>query len=202
MRINSDRLGSQLQKPLQAFYWIAGDETLLVMEALDLLRGHCRQQGFSEWELLVADRSFNWQTLLQTANSMSLFADRRIIELRLNSAKIDEGARTILQKYLASPNPDNVLILVTPRLEAASLNTKWFKALEAAGVVVQVWPIEVNALPSWIESRLARHGISADADAVALLSERVEGNLLAADQEIEKLRILTGASADNRIHIG
>jgi len=202
MRINSDRLGGQLQNALQSFYWVAGDETLLVMETLDLLRGHCRQQGFSEWELIVADRSFNWQSLLQTANSMSLFAERRIIELRLGSAKIDETARALLQKYLVSPNPDNVLILVTPKLEAASLNTKWFKALEAEGVVVQVWQVEVNALPRWIEARLARHGLSADADAIALLADRVEGNLLAANQEIEKLRILTGASAESRIHIG
>src|SRR5690606_2717734 len=179
MRINSDRLGGQLQNALQSFYWVAGDETLLVMETLDLLRGHCRQQGFSEWELIVADRSFNWQSLLQTANSMSLFAERRIIELRLGSAKIDETARALLQKYLVSPNPDNVLILVTPKLEAASLNTKWFKALEAEGVVVQVWQVEVNALPRWIEARLARHGLSADADAIALLADRVEGNLLA-----------------------
>lgn len=202
MRINSDRLGGHLQKSLQPFYWIAGDETLLVMETLDQLRGHCRQHGFSEWEQLFADRYFDWQTLLQTANSMSLFAERRIIEVRLNTAKVDEAARAVLQKYLASPNPDNVLILVTPKLESASLNTKWFKTLEAGGVFVQVWPVDVKALPGWIESRLARHGLSADAEAVTLLTDRVEGNLLAANQEIEKLRILTGASTDNRIRIG
>ena len=201
MRINSDQLEGHLQKPLQAFYWIAGDETLLVQEALGLLRTRCRAQGFTEWELFFVDRSFSWQSMLQSGNSMSLFADRKIIELRQTSAKLDEAGRDALTQYLASPNPDNVLILVTPKQEPATLNTKWFKALEAAGVFVQVWPVDARGLPRWVNARMARKGMSADADAIALLCDRVEGNLLAADQEIEKLSVLAGTAPGQRVHV-
>jgi len=202
VRINSDQLESLLQKPLQAFYWIAGDETLLVQESLAMLRSRCRAQGFTEWDLFFVDRSFSWQSMLQSSNSMSLFADRKIIELRQTSAKLEEAGREALAGYLASPNPDNVLILVTPRQEMATLNTKWFKALESGGVFVQVWPVDARGLPRWISARMARKGLSADADAIALLCDRVEGNLLAADQEIEKLSVLTAAAAPGqRVHV-
>jgi DNA polymerase-3 subunit delta len=139
--------------------------------------------------------------MLQSSNSMSLFADRKIIELRQTSAKLEEVGREALASYLAAPNPDNVLILVTPKLEMATLNTKWFKALESGGVFVQVWPVDARGLPRWISSRMARKGLSADADAIALLCDRVEGNLLAADQEIEKLSVLASAPPGQRVHI-
>lgn len=201
MRINSDQLDSYLQKPLQSFYWIAGDETLLLQEALARLRTHCRAQGFTEWDLFFVDRSFSWQSMLQSSNSLSLFADRKIIELRQTSAKLEEAGRDALTQYLASPNPDNVLILVTPKQEMATLNTKWFKTLEAGGVFVQVWPVDAKGLPRWITARMARKGLSADADAIALLCERVEGNLLAADQEIEKLSVLAATASGQRVHV-
>ncbi len=200
MRINVDQLDSHLQRTLQGFYWIAGDETLLVQEALASLRACGRAQGFTEWELFVVDRSFSWQTMLQSGNSMSLFADRKIIELRV-SGKLDEAGREALGQYLASPNPDNLLILVTPKQESATLSTKWFKALETAGVFVQVWPVDARGLPRWIAARMGRLGLSADPDAIGLLCERVEGNLLAADQEIEKLGVLTGASPGRKVHV-
>lgn len=202
MRINSDKLHAELKKPLAPFYWLAGDETLLVQEALSELRGRCRSAGFHEWELMFVERGFDWQSLLQSGNSMSLFSDKKIIELRLQSAKLDDVGKAALQHYLKSPNPDNILILVSPRVEPAALNTKWFKALESTGVFVTVWPIFADKLPRWIGERMRKADMSADPDAIAILAERVEGNLLAADQEIQKLRVLTGASKENNIHIG
>ena len=201
MRINSDQLGAHLQRQLLPMYWVAGDEILLVQESLDKLRGRCRQQGFSEWELFFVDRSFNWQTMLQSGNSMSLFSDKKIIELRLYSAKLEEEGRAALQRYLADPNPDNVLIIVSPRLESSALNTKWFKELETPGVFVQVWPVDSKGMPRWLSTRMASYGLNADAEAITILCDRLEGNLLAASQEVEKLRILTGASLDNKIQI-
>jgi DNA polymerase-3 subunit delta len=200
MRINVDQLDSHLQRTLQGFYWIAGDETLLVQEALSALRANGRTQGFTEWELFFVDRGFSWQTMLQSGNSLSLFADRKIIELRLSS-KLEDAGRDALSQYLASPNPDNLLILVTPKLESATLSTKWFKALESAGVFVQVWPVDARGLPRWISARMARLGLSADSDAISLLCERVEGNLLAADQEIQKLGVLMGATPTRKVHV-
>lgn len=201
MRINSDQLKTHLQKPLQPVYWIAGDETLIVQETLDLLRARCRKDGFSEWDLFFVERGFQWQSMLQSANNMSLFSDKKIIELRLYSPKLEDGGRDALQEYITSPDPNNILIIVSPRLEASALNSKWFKSIEAAGAFVQIWPVDSKSLPRWITTRLASHGLSADAEAVALLADKVEGNLLAANQEIEKLSVLTGASPDNKIHI-
>lgn len=201
MRINSDQIAQSINKQLAPFYWIAGDETLLVQETLSVLRKRCRDEGFSEWELLFVDRGFDWQSLLQSGNSMSLFSDKKIIELRLQSSKLDDAGKNALKQYLHSPNPDNILILVSPRVEPATLNTQWFKALESSGVFVTVWPIFVEKLPGWIRSRLANAGMSADPEAITILAERVEGNLLAADQEIEKLRVLTGANPSQKVHI-
>lgn len=201
MRINSDQIGHIGGANIAPFYWISGDETLLVQETLTQLRARVREQGFSEWELLFVDRAFDWQSLLQSGNSMSLFSDKKIIELRLQSAKLDDVGKATLKQYLHSPNPDNVLILVSPRVEPAALNTQWFKALESAGVFVTVWPVYADKLPGWIRTRLANAGMTADPDAIAILAERVEGNLLAADQEIEKLSVLTGTSRDQKVHI-
>ncbi len=201
MRTSSDKLTAELRKKLAPFYWLAGDETLLVQESLTYLRNACRQAGFNEWELLFVDRGFDWQSLLQSGNSMSLFSDKKIIELRLQSAKLDDAGKAALKQYLADPNPDNVLILVSPRVEPAALNTQWFKGLESAGVFVTVWPIGPDKLPRWIHDRMQKAGMNADHDAIAMLADRVEGNLLAADQEIQKLAVLTGASATQQVHI-
>lgn len=201
MRINSDQIAQSCSSKLAPFYWISGDETLLVQETLSFLRKRVREQGYSEWELLFADRGFDWQSLLQSGNSMSLFSDKKIIELRLQSPKLDDAAKEALKQYLHSPNPDNVLIMVSPRLEPAALNTQWFKALEFSGVFVTVWPVFVDKLPAWIRNRMANAGMSADSDAISILAERVEGNLLAADQEIKKLGVLTGASRERKVTI-
>ena len=201
MRISSDNLPAELKRKLAPFYWLAGDETLLVQESLAHLRNTCRQAGYSEWELLFVDRGFDWQSLLQSGNSMSLFSDKKIIELRLQSAKLEDAGKAALKQYLASPNPDNILILVSPKLEAATLNTQWFKALESAGVFATVWPIGSDKLARWVHARMQSVGMNADHDAIAMLADRVEGNLLAADQEIQKLSVLTGASKAQPVHI-
>ncbi len=200
MRINSDQIDSHTRQRLAPFYWVAGDETLLVQECLSLIRQRCREAGFTEWELFFVDRSFDWHTMLQAGNSMSLFADRKIIELRVSGKLEDEGKAT-LKRYLDSPNPDNVLLLVTPKLEPATLNTQWFKALEASGVFITVWPVTPDKLGHWIQARLKQNGMTADHDTLSVLTDRVEGNLLAADQEIQKLRVLTGATQSAPVHL-
>lgn len=201
MRIYSDKLQASVNKKLESVYWLAGDETLLIQEGLDGIRKACRAQHFEAWDLFFVDSRFQWQDFLASANSMSLFSERKIIEVRFESARIEDEARKILADYCQSPNSDNILILVSPRLEASALNTKWFKAIESHALFVQVWPVDADKLPAWIDQRMRKHGLQADREAVQLLSDRVEGNLLAADQEIEKLRILTGATSQQPISI-
>lgn len=197
MLIKPDQLTSRLKKDAPAFVWIGGDDTLLVQEACDKVRQFARAQGFSEREVFDAGTGFDWNQLVTAGNSLSLFAERKLIDMRLGSAKLDDAARSALLAYLENPNPDNLLLLTTGKIDKSAQATKWFKALEGKGLFCQIWPVSEQQLPQWITERLQQHGMTADADAVRLLAERVEGNLLAAAQEIEKLRLLiTGTHLD------
>jgi len=195
MKLNPAQLAKHLHGALAPVYVVSGDEHLLCQEAADTVRNATRQQGFSEREVFNADASFDWNTLLQASASLSLFADKRLLELRLPSGKPgDKGAAALLQ-YLARPAQDTVLLISLPRLDASAQKTKWGKALigDAQVQFIQLWPIEVAQLPSWIRQRLAQAGLTASTAAVELIAARVEGNLLAAAQEIEKLKLLATA---------
>ncbi|MGD8932337.1 MAG: DNA polymerase III subunit delta [Chromatiales bacterium] len=192
MRLRSDQLSAQLQKSLAPIYFLTGDEPLQMGEAADLIRANARQRGHSEREVLEQGPVFDWGLLRGLADSLSLFGERRILDLRLASTKLgNEGARALLE-FAQDPPPDILLLISAPKLERAQLNTKWVKALEQAGVMVQIWPVEGARLPPWIEQRLRRSGLIPEPGVVEILVERVEGNLLAAAQEIEKLLLLQG----------
>ena len=193
MIIKLEQLSSRLKQGSHALVWISGDEALLVQEACDTVREFARNQGFSEREVMDAGTNFNWEQLLSAGNSLSLFAERKLIDLRLTTAKVEEEARTTLEAYLANPNPDNLLLLTTGKIDKSSQSTKWFKTLESKALFCQVWPISEQQLPQWIKQRLSKHDLTADQDALQLLTDRVEGNLLAASQEIEKLLLQTNA---------
>jgi len=190
MQTKPEQLQATLKRSMPAMVWISGDETLLVQEACDMVRQHARAQGFSEREVLDVGPGFDWNRLLASNNSLSLFAEKRLLELRLGNGKLEEDARTALQSCLDNPNPDNLLLLTTGKIEKAAQGTKWFKALEARALFCQIWPVSEAQLPQWITQRLRQHGLTADPAAITLLAERVEGNLLAAAQEVEKLRLL------------
>lgn len=191
MQIKAEQLLSQLEKKPVPLVWIAGDETLLVQEACDSVRHFARQQGFTDREVYTVQNNFDWHTLLQSGNSLSLFADRKLIDLRLNSARLDNDAKNALQSFLQNPSEDNLLLISSPRVEKASTQTKWFGAIESAGYFVPIWPISNQELPGWIRQRLHRHGLNADEQALRILCQRTEGNLLATAQEIDKLSILS-----------
>jgi DNA polymerase III subunit delta len=201
MKIYADQLEAQLHKSLQAAYWFAGDEPLQMREASDVLRQFSRTQGYTERELHEVDNNFDWQLLIAAGNSMSLFAEKKLIELRMRSSKLDDTAKKALTSYLENPGPDCLLLITSPKIEAASTKTQWFKKIEAGATVVQIYPVETSKLPQWINNRLKRHQLSADRDAIQLLAERTEGNLLAADQEFEKLSLVFGAGAHLTVDI-
>lgn len=194
MKARPDQLKSLLQKKLQPAYLISGDEPLQVLECADQVRQQARNQGYSERRVYHVDNSFDWSALLETANTLSLFSHRQIIELRMPSGKPGDSGRKALLDYLKDPAPDNLLLIITARLEGAAQQAKWFKALDKVGVFVPVWPIEPGKLPGWIGERLRQAGFKATPGALTLLAEQVEGNLLAAAQEIEKLKLLIPGS--------
>jgi DNA polymerase-3 subunit delta len=190
MQVKPEQLLTALRKQLPPLVWISGDEVLLMQEACDAVRRLAKEQGFSERQVLEAGPGFDWNQLLASNQELSLFAERKLIDLRLGSHKVDEAARAALAQYLAQPNPDNLLLLTTSRIDKQSQGTKWFKQLENAGAFCQLWPVSEQQLPGWIGQRLAAQGIRAEPQALQLLADRVEGNLLAAAQEADKLRLL------------
>jgi DNA polymerase-3 subunit delta len=187
MQIKPEQLSQRLKQQNVPLVWISGDETLLVQEACDLVRRCAREQGFTEREVMDAGAGFNWDQLLASGNSLSLFAERKLIDLR--PAKLDDAARTALMSYLENPNPDNLLLLTTGKIEKAAQSSKWFAALESKGLFCQLWPVSEQQLPAWVEQRLKTAGLTIQPEALELLCDRVEGNLLAAAQEVEKLRL-------------
>lgn len=188
MKLKLDDLGASLSQGLLPIYLISGDEPLLVGEALDQIRTMARDNGYLERELHVAERGFDWAGLLANTGNLSLFAERRIIDLRLPTGKPGDGSKMIAA--LAEQPPEDTLVLISaPKLESSQLSSKWVKAIDKAGAIVRIWPIEAGALPGWINNRLRRQGLNASRDAVLQLARRVEGNLLAAKQEIDRLAL-------------
>ncbi len=193
MKVRPDQLNRHLQNDLAAIYFVCGDEPLQVMESADQIRAIARQRDYTEREVMDVDKQFDWNLLLDAGNSMSLFAEKRILELRLPGGKPGKIGSKVLQEYAQRPADDAILIISSGKLESSSKNTKWFKTLDQQGVVIQCWPVNADQLPGWINQRLQSKGIAADRDAVQLLADRVEGNLLAAAQEVDKLFLLHGA---------
>ncbi|MBR9911846.1 MAG: DNA polymerase III subunit delta [Gammaproteobacteria bacterium] len=185
-----EQLNRALGRGLTAAYLVSGDEPLLVQEACDSIRAAARKDGFSERELHHVGPDFDWNVLLTSVNSLSLFAERKIYELRIANGKIDEAGNKALQHYCERPPEDNLLLIVLPKLSKGAQRSKWYQAIDACGTVVQVWPISPQQLPGWLDKRIKQAGLRADPDTIDLLAARTEGNLLAAVQEIEKLKLL------------
>ncbi len=189
MKLKLEQLSNHLQQPLRPVYLLSGDEPLLIQEAGDQLRGVARDCGFSEREVFHADASFSWEALLQSSQSLSLFSDKQLIELHIPNGKPGTKGSDMLTQVLAAPSPDNLILIYCPKLDPAAQRSAWFNAIDKAGVIIQFWPIEAQRLPNWIQQRCHHAGLRIDTEAAQLLTDRVEGNLLAAAQEIEKLKL-------------
>ncbi|MHB0818900.1 DNA polymerase III subunit delta [Stutzerimonas stutzeri] len=195
MKLSPAQLGKHLQGPLAPVYVVSGDEHLLCQEACDAIRTACRQQDFSERQVLNVETGFDWGQLVEAGASLSLFAEKRLLELRIPNGKPGDKGAAALIDYLTRPAEDTVLLISLPKLDGNTQKTKWAKALIDGKQVqfLQIWPVDATQLPQWIRQRLSQAGLAADQEAVELITARVEGNLLAAVQEIEKLKLLAEA---------
>jgi DNA polymerase III subunit delta len=178
---------------LKPVYLIAGEEHLLVLEAADALRTRARSLGYVERDVLDADASYDWNALTMSSSAMSLFASRKLIDLRLPTGKPGKDGAVALIEYCENPSPDNVLLITCTQWSKAH-ETAWVAAVEKIGVFVPVWPLKPAELPGWIGERMAARGLKPDRAAIDALAERVEGNSLAAAQEIDKLVLLHGSA--------
>ena len=191
MRIYPEQLAAQLKRQLLPVYLVSGDEPLLQQECCDLIRREARAGGCTVREVVEAGGArFDWREILHNATSMSLFAERKLVELRLPSGKPGAEGSKALCEFLELANPDDVLLMVTGKIDKQSTKSKWYQALDRAGATIQVWPVDAGKLPGWLRARVESAGLHIDDDALQLLCDRVEGNLLAAVQEVEKLKLL------------
>lgn len=193
MQLKPEQLDAHLRKQLAPVYFISGDEPLRVMEAADAVRAAARARGYDEREVLSVEAGFDWGSLHSAAGSLSLFCERRLVDLRLPGGKPGDAGSKALRAWAERPPEDTLLLVTAGKLDPGARKGKWVQALDGAGVVVFVWPLDAQQYPSWVKARMQQRGLEPTAGAVALLAGRVEGNLLACMQEIDKLYLLRGA---------
>lgn len=190
MLLRPEALSSHLQQGLKPLYVVTGDEPLLAMEAADAIRARAKEEGCLEREMLTAETGFSWARLRASGASLSLFASKRVLEIRIPSGKPGTEGAVALEAYASDLPPDTVSLVLLPKLDKRTKDSAWFSALNAAGIVIEVHPVDLDALPAFIARRLAAQNQSAERETLAFLAESVEGNLLAAHQEIQKLGLL------------
>jgi len=190
MRIDSEQLPQHLKRGLKSLYTVYGEETLLALEAADRIRAQARAEGYGERDVLTVDTGFNWSDLAMSGNSLSLFGSRRLLELRIPTGKPGVQGADAIKRYAIGLPPDTVTLVFLPKLDKATLASGWFEALDAAGVTVSANLVPVARLAQWLAGRLDLQGQRADPDTLRMLSDLVEGNLLAAQQEVLKLALL------------
>jgi DNA polymerase-3 subunit delta len=195
LNIPAERLPDQLARGLAALYVVVGDEPLAAQEASDAIRAAARAAAHSERTIFTVQGRYNWQSIFASGDNLSLFAERRLTEIRIPSGKPGVDGAKALETYAARLPADTLTLISLPGLDWKAMKSRWFSALAAAGVVVEARPIERAQLPAWIDRRLAKQGLRADRAALEFLADQVEGNLLAAQQEIDKLALLLPAGA-------
>ena len=195
-KLRPEQLQQQLQQTLHPVYLISGDETLLVQEACDAIRKTARTAGFSERERYYVSEPADWSQLLMADKGLSLFSQKKLIEFHTDKSKLGDPGGKAITDYLAAPSEDNILLIVTPKLNANQQKAKWLQGIVKQGIWVPIWPLDKGQFRRWISRRLQQSKLGVDNSAIDTLVERTEGNLLAAAQEISKLTLL---ATDGRV---
>lgn len=198
MQLRYEQLTSHLQKTLAPIYLISGDVPLLAQESTAHIRAAAKKQDFGDRQLFQVETGFSWQAFAAATNNYSLFASKQLLELRFTPTQLGDAGSKALQAYAQKPPEDKILLINTPKLDATQQKSAWVQAIIKCGVFIQIWPLTLEQLPNWIQQRLNQAGLQVDKEGIALLAARAEGNLLAASQEIEKLRLMY---ADSNIHL-
>ena len=193
MQVTTEHLREHLKSGIQSIYFVYGDEPLQIRDNTDMLRKAAYYYGYEEREVYTADTSFDWQQLHQAASEISLFSSKKLIEIYLPTGKPgDKGSKALIE-YCQNIIDDNILLIYTGELESSAKRSKWYKQLQSVGVIVAVYQLKQLQLQHWLTKRLQQNGLQCNNDALKILADFVEGNLLAADQEIIKLALLYNA---------
>jgi DNA polymerase III subunit delta len=192
LKLTSDSLAPHLAQQLRPAYLVSGDEPLLAAEAADAIRARARTGGYSEREVHFIERASDWEDVRGSTANLSLFGARRLVEIRLGSAKVGVAGNAALVALVGRTDPDTLFLILAPRLDRDAQGADWVRALDARGAWIQVWPVDAARLLGWLKARATKLGLKMNAEALELLAERTEGNLLAAHQELAKLALLAG----------
>ncbi len=190
MKIQPHQLPQHLEKGLSPIYLVSGDEALLVQEACDQIRKAARHAGYQDRLTFHADPQFDWNRVGEEFSALSLFSEKRRIEIHLPSGKLGDG-RAVIEHFVQDPPEDIILILISARLDAAETRRKWYKELQKTGLHLPLWPIDADKFPGWLQQRARQQGLNLTRGALSLLAERLEGNLLAASQELDRLALFS-----------
>ena len=192
MQVKVDQLAGSLKRGLAPIYLVGGNEPLLLLECCDQIRAAAKAQGYTERELLQVEPGFDWSALRQAA-APSLFASRKIIDLRLRTGKPGREGAKVLSEWAQEPDPDMLLLVSCEQWDTSSRKSKWAANLAKAGQQIDIWPVSAQDLPRWLEQRMQQHGMQPEPEVLRILADRLEGNLLAARQEIDRLALFKGA---------
>lgn len=199
MNIYPEQLESALanpaDSPLSSVYLVSGDEPLQIMETADAIRSACREQGYDEREIFDVDANFDWQLFNEEAANMSLFSSQRILDLRLPSGKPGRQGSEAIKQYLVNPPEDTILLITAGKLDKSAKNSAWYKAIDHNGAVIQCWPVSLDKLHTWVKQRFQSRDMQPEHEVVDYVCQHVEGNMLAAAQEIDKIHLLIGPGA-------
>lgn len=190
MQLRYEQLPQHLEKNLAPIYLLSGDVPLLAQEASETIRTAAKQHGYLDRQVFHVESGFSWPKFLTVSNNLSLFAHKQLLEIRLPTTQLGDGGSKALQAYALNPPTDKILLITVGKLDSTQQKSAWVQALTKTGVFIQFWPITNEQLPQWIEKRLTAAGLRAEKAGIELLAASAEGNLLAAVQEIEKLRLL------------
>jgi DNA polymerase-3 subunit delta len=190
MKLRFEQLTGQLQRSLSPVYTLTGDESVLIDEALELIKYQARQQNFNECISCTVDSGFNWEEWLANTQNNSLFAERQIIVLHITNGKPGDKGSAALQQYCQHLSSDTILIVICPKLDSSSLKTKWWLALDNAGITLQIWPLDSHAQTAWFLNRMKQAQLTIDPAATDWLIQQTTGNLLATKQCIEQFKLL------------
>ncbi|WP_215779317.1 DNA polymerase III subunit delta [Paludibacterium sp. B53371] len=188
--LSTEALPASLSRGLAPLYLIHGEEALVALEAADQIRQAARQQGYLEREVLTVEAGFDWSVLRDAMSSVSLFASLKVLEIRIPGGKPGSEGAEALSMLAANLPQDTVTLVLLPKMDRQQQQSKWFQALEKAATVLQASLVDRQALPGWVSRRLKAQGQTLNAEALAFFVDRVEGNLLAARQEVDKLALL------------
>lgn len=191
MKINSKQLSHYLQPPLAAIYLISGDEPLLMQEACDAVRTAVKKAGYLERQCFSIEANFDWHTLVNQVNTLSLFSQKRFVEIAIEHSKLSESGSKTLQNIASAPPTDVIILIKTAKLAASIQSTAWYKAIEKKAICLSVWPLSQQELRAWVKQRLQSAQLATTAETIELIASSCEGNLLAAKQTIEKLQLIS-----------